>query len=151
MTGVPDTDATLERLYSVYARYPLAERTHFCDHCASPDDIARVRSKPLRELAADDLELYAEKALSTWGDLDEFRHFLPRLLELAAREEDFGSLHAWSLLNKVGVRWADWPHDERVAIRDFIDAWWLATLDVPRTVPVMVVVPASEPHRIERP
>jgi hypothetical protein len=129
MTGFSAMDASLELLYSVYARYPLPEHTDFCDHCVSPDDIAKVRSKPLRDLTADDLEVYAQKGLSTWGDLAEFKHFLPRLLELATREDDFGSLHSWSVLNKVGVRSADWPHDERKAIRGFIDAWWHATLD----------------------
>jgi hypothetical protein len=141
MAGISVMDASLERLYSVYARYPLPQNTDFCDHCVSLDDIANVRSKPLRDLTASDLEVYAEKGLSTWGDLAEFKHFLPRLLELAAREDDFGSLHSWSVLSKVSVRWADWPYDERKAIRGFIDAWWHATLDdFPRRVNVLEVL-----------
>jgi hypothetical protein len=129
MTGLADLDAALEQLYSVYARYPLPERSAFCDHCVSPDDVAETRSKPLRELTANDLDRYAWNALSTWGDLAEFKHFMPRLLELVARAGDFGALHAPPLLTKVGARWEEWPHDEQGAVRGFIDAWWRTTLN----------------------
>ena len=41
-------------------------------------------AKRLRDLTDTDLKKYAFKALTTWGNADDFRHFLPRLFELEA-------------------------------------------------------------------
>ncbi len=49
----------------------------------SPEDEKRLHKTSLRELNAKDLELYATDALFVWGNVDDFRHFLPRIFELA--------------------------------------------------------------------
>ena len=41
-------------------------------------------SKPLPNLTSEDLSRFAGKAISTWGDTNDLKHFLPRLFELTA-------------------------------------------------------------------
>ena len=38
-------------------------------------------SKPLRELDEDDLSRFAAKAITTWGNTNDYKHFLPRIFE----------------------------------------------------------------------
>jgi hypothetical protein len=138
MAAFPDLDTALEQLYSAFARFPLPEHSDFCDHCVHPDEVAATRGKPLRSLTADDLRPYVSHAMSTWGELAEFKYFFPRVLELFAREEIYDSGLAWLFLNKVSVRWEDWPEDERAAIRAFLGAWWRTMLgEFPRQLDVM--------------
>ncbi len=72
---------SVERLYQVFAKYPLREDTGMCPCCHDPEDRKRLHAKPLRELSPEDLEPYTWSALLTWGDVEDFKHFLPRLFE----------------------------------------------------------------------
>lgn len=68
-------------------------------------------------------------------EIERHKRILPRLLELLAIEH--GVDYAWSIMNNLGVRWQNWPHDERVAIQVFMRAWWRATLSTfPRRLDV---------------
>ncbi len=124
----PALPAAIEELYSAFGRYGLAERVEGCPCCVSRDDEQRLRSAPLHRMSAGDLSKYAWKALTTWGDENDFRHFLPRLFELAADEPDscldvqvlFGKLHYGG--------WQSWPEREQEAISKYLQALWSTTL-----------------------
>jgi hypothetical protein len=72
----------IEDLYRVFAGCRLDPHVEGCPHCVSDRDHARIHSRPLRSLSGDDLGRYAFKAMTTWGNERDFRHFLPRILEL---------------------------------------------------------------------
>jgi hypothetical protein len=111
----------IEDVYRVFARYPRPERVRGCQHCVTEDDQRDLLGAPLRELDAELLRRFAHKALNTWGDVDDLRHFLPRLLELSLRGD--GDLHG--LFAKLGqAGWTAWPQDERDAIRSCLGLWW---------------------------
>ena len=116
----------VEALYATFARFGLG-RVAGCPHCVGDDDQRAIRRVPLRQLTGDDLDRYATKAVSTWGDADDLRHFLPRLLELAAQ----GDLTA-DVATVVGklrpAQWPGWPLDQREAVEAFAGAWWRRTL-----------------------
>src|SRR5688572_11844593 len=76
----------IEALYVAFGRYTLHHPVVGCPCCTSAEDDRLVRSKPLRRLTAADLERFAFNAVSTLGTVGDFKHFLPRLLELAATE-----------------------------------------------------------------
>jgi hypothetical protein len=127
--GFPDVDEASERLYTAFARHPLPASTSFCDHCVTAAQVAATRARPLHLLTAEALHPFMWHSLSTWGDETEFKHFLPRVLELIARDEVVDdSAVAWGVMNKVSACWLDWPDDERAAIEAFSGAWWRATL-----------------------
>ncbi|MEV7801722.1 hypothetical protein AB0O28_02095 [Microbispora sp. NPDC088329] len=136
-----DLGRALETLYSAFSRYPLPAETNACDHCVSDEQVRATRAAPLRMLTASALGPYAGHALSTWGDLDEFKHFLPRLLELLILEERDGFFHAESLISRVSASWRSWRQPEQEAVIGTIGAWWRHTLNhYPRDVDVMKMI-----------
>ncbi|MEM8677684.1 MAG: hypothetical protein AAGF83_28070, partial [Cyanobacteria bacterium P01_G01_bin.67] len=76
-------------LYEVFEPYHLNSHIVGCPCCVTDDDQKSIRSKILRQLTAEDLNHYAFNAIFTWGEIDDFKHFLPRLLELTAFEPKF--------------------------------------------------------------
>ncbi|MCO5973519.1 hypothetical protein [Actinoallomurus soli] len=128
MIGFPDLGEGTERLYSAFARYPLPTELDYCEHCVTPGEVAATRARPLRLLTADDLHPLMWKALGTWGDEAELKHFLPRVLELIADDEVHEEAVASIFLGKVALLWRAWPDDERAAIETFLGAWWPTTL-----------------------
>jgi hypothetical protein len=126
-------------LYEEFARYPLRTVVEGCPHCVTGHDDDLLRSRPLRELSWRELAKFGWKTMTTWGSVDDFRHFLPRILELVAIELDpalappdgpAGALYHWAydfepLFAKLGYgEWLTWPGDEREAIRAYLLALW---------------------------
>lgn len=75
--------ADLAFAYSVFAPVPRPQRLH-----GSPlrdvDKILRdITAAPLRRLTADQLGLFATSAITTVCEPEDYRHFLPHILELA--------------------------------------------------------------------
>ncbi|MHB8629516.1 MAG: hypothetical protein ACYDBJ_23760 [Aggregatilineales bacterium] len=122
----------IEKLYDVFAVYPLNAPVTGCPHCTTPEDYARLESKPLRELTDDDLRKYASKALTTWGGVEDFKHFLPRLFELIAWYGYGSSVDPQIVFGKLPYSKSNgeiWSEAEQQAIESFCLAWWQTTLD----------------------
>lgn len=114
----------VEALYAAFGRY---QGTHVegCPHCVSFEDSASLRRAPLRQLGGE-LHRYLFKAMTTWGTEDDFKHFLPRLLELFASSSD-----AWLLCDKLAyARWRSWPETEQRAVEGYLRALWRATFTI---------------------
>lgn len=113
----------VELLYDVFTRYACPAELVGCPCCTSPEASARLVSRPLRELTAGELEPYVMKAMSTWGTEDDFKYFLPRLVELCERRELVYGIEG--VLEKVEYgRFREWRAEEREAVRDYIRAAW---------------------------
>jgi hypothetical protein len=89
----------------------------------SASNKAEVTHRALRELTQDDLGLYAGKAMTTWGTVEDFKHFLPRLFELTAA---FQALYEeYVVLNKLDYgQWRSWPPAEIAAVERYLLALW---------------------------
>jgi hypothetical protein len=131
MRGEPlpdDLETAIAGLYDAFAGRPLRPHVEGCPHCVDDSDHAALTAHPLRQLATDQLSKYAHKAMTTWGDRDDFAHFLPRLLELLARETA-----PWVdeeiLLGKLAYAdWRTWPAGEVAAVERYLAALWRAQL-----------------------
>src|SRR6267143_4064753 len=77
----------IEPLYVAFSQYRLRERIVACNHCHGSEDDRLLRSKQLRELGVQKLHHYIGDAMTTWGDDYDFRHFLPRILEIYALDD----------------------------------------------------------------
>lgn len=120
----------VERLYEVFARYPLITPVTGCPCCTTPADYAMLASKPLRQLTAKDLRKYATKALTTWGDVNDFRHFLPRLFEAMFFDNLTGEVNAEIVFDKLPYgEWRTWPQAEQDAIEQMLPVLWQTRLD----------------------
>ncbi|HEY3248714.1 MAG TPA: nucleotidyltransferase domain-containing protein [bacterium] len=118
--------AAIEELYEAFAQYPLVLPMSVCDcGCVTPHDIKDITGKSLRDLSARDLEKYAFKALTTWGEAHDFKHFLPRLLELTAESGEVGHTPPETLFGKLHYgEWRAWPVTEQHAIETYFAAFW---------------------------
>ena len=118
----------IENLYAEFAKYSSWDKTGGCPCCHEPRDAQAMRNKKLRELSHEDLLHYSASALLTWGDENDFRHFLPRLFELSVNpghqvwtsEFIFGRLHM--------AGFASWSKKEQDVIDKFFQAWWETTV-----------------------
>jgi hypothetical protein len=85
-------------------------------------------SKPLRAISADEISRFAFKALTTWGTLQDYKYFLPRILELTFSGELFVDIEI--TVGKVSRGDFDsWPPEEQTAIREVLRAAWIERVE----------------------
>jgi hypothetical protein len=114
----------IEECYNVFSKYPLNSTME-----GSPlyEDLQQwnnaLTSKPLRELSGEDLSLFIFKAMSTWGTINDFKHYLPRILELTASlDSDIDILIVADKLSYC--KWQTWPIDEIAVIKNWCEELW---------------------------
>ena len=129
MEETPELRLTIESLYATFASYPLRDDTNACPCCHSPEDEKRLHRTSLRKLNVGDLRKYTTDALFVWGNETDFKHFLPRIFELAvAHGEEF--VDPQVVFNKLHHGdWQHWPDVEQSAVEQFFGALWRCILD----------------------
>ena len=117
---VPRLDAAIDQLYATFAAYPFNPLMSGCPCCVYVEDKDLLKAAPLRALPRDNLDKFASKAVSTWGEVEDFKHFLPRLLEIELTQHlDFTPM----VHEKLDYcRWRTWPVPEQSAIAASIEA-----------------------------
>lgn len=120
---------TVEGLYTVFVRYALDPHM---EGSPSYAELAKwnqiLAAQPLRNLSKDDLSIFYFKAMSTWGKVEDFKHFLPRIFELLTTfPHDWEVWVAFDKLNYGG--WQTWSKQEQEAIRQYLLAFWQELLD----------------------
>lgn len=119
---------SIENLYSVFSKYEIRSFIEGCPCCVSDRDKEKIHSKELRELEEEDLSRYAFKAMTTWGNVDDFKHFLPRILELCI-DHDLG-IHPFGIFGKLKYgKWEIWEYAEKEAVITFLLEWWKYLLE----------------------
>ena len=124
---------SIERLYEVFASYTAAG-FHYCDcGCTEEAEIKHLLSTPLRELGGEALFHFNLSALYTQGDLEHYKHFLPRIFEVYSCLVKDDNLSAWDLLTKLDyAEWQTWPTTEVEAIRRFWLTNWSLAVNEPQ-------------------
>ena len=118
---VPELTPAIRGLYSAFRRRGAAPRVVGCWCCTSPHEFDHLARTPLQHLSAKQLDRYARKAITTVGTVEDFRYFLPRIVEAAVggdllvdREVVFGKLRRGN--------WRGWPLHEQEAVETFARA-----------------------------
>lgn len=94
-----------------------------CPCCILNTDKEKIHSKQLRDLTEEDLSRYTAKAMTTWGDEDDYKHYLPRIFELLSTTDFIVS--TFIVLGKLEYgNWNTWKETEQTAIKNFLFAWW---------------------------
>jgi hypothetical protein len=120
----PDVKQAVRELYYVFRPYVSRRHPEGCPCCVTDADKKKLFSKPLEQLTSDDLGRFAWKVLTTWGNENDLKHFLPRLLELVA-EDDCVPFDREVLFGKLRLgRWTTWERTEQLALVRYFDAVW---------------------------
>ena len=112
----------VEKVYSRFRQYPLDPAMEGDPAFPSFTDNSVFQSKSLRELNSEDFRWYSFKGMTTWGTIKDFKHFLPRLLELMALDAFIGqSVDQFSVFSKLKYSdWSQWPKAERLELESFL-------------------------------
>jgi hypothetical protein len=124
----------IEGLYAAFAAYPLPEDTMPCDGCHTHVANDLLHAAPLRELQWEHLADYSTDALLVWGDLNCYKHFLPRIFELLLTASDWRKhtpTPEMVFLRFTYGEWRSWPDAEQAAVRTMLDAIWETILSNP--------------------
>lgn len=127
----PTLDDAVAGLYLAFAQARRRGPVEGCPCCVRRGDQATLGHTPRRTLTADQLGSFAFRAMSTWGDEDDYRHFLPRILELALTPEGArwpGMAAEHVCLDLAAARWSTWTAPERAAVTRFFEAAWATAL-----------------------
>ena len=118
MSPSRELSAALEAVYTVFARYPKPDRLEASPLYGRENFLEPLLAAPLRDLTCDQVGVYAGKALTTVGQLSDYKHFLPRLLEHVIDERcAFMGLSPDEFAHRVIYGgWPTWPDDERQAV-----------------------------------
>lgn len=125
---------SIENLYNVFSKYRLDQIIHGSPFRNMEDINEDLHAKPLRELSPENLSYYCIKAMSTVGDVNDFKHFLPRLFELIIYYEkslDMDRINDSIIDKLVYGDWLSWEQDEIDAIRNFLVEWTLFSFENP--------------------
>jgi hypothetical protein len=127
--AVPSAETT-EALYAAFAAYPRRAQIEGCPCCVAAADQLPLHRVPLRKLTADDLGRFAWKAMTTWGDAQDYRHFLPRILELSLADNTEPGLELGLIASKLEYGgFAEWPAPERTAVAAWLREAWAEGLE----------------------
>lgn len=109
-------------VYETFSKYKVSEDMDYCPCCISSEEVNNLCSVDLRHLEREDFARYSGKALSTWGNAEDFKHFLPRLLEL----EVFNQYGLHYLTSKFELAdFSTWPPIEKQTIHCFFNNYFI--------------------------
>ena len=113
-----------DQLYAEFRKYPLKPKIQGCPHCDLGKAEASLHGRPLEGLRWKDFGVYPFKAMTTFGDSDDFKHFLPRLFELYLIDHMGAPYDVATLFDKLNyANWTSWPEAEVEAVRAFVRNW----------------------------
>ncbi|WP_217577579.1 hypothetical protein [Mesorhizobium sp. GbtcB19] len=111
--------------YAAFASYPPPRGLHASPLRGAAAILATLTAAPLRGLTAKQLGPYGGWAMTTVGDVDNYKHFLPRILELAVNAEPWHGLDPPVVAGKLNYGgWQRWPAEERAPVNALFSAAW---------------------------
>ena len=119
----PALSHAIADLYRAFGDGALGRPLYGCDCCTDPGTLTHLAQTPLRQLTAEDLLGYLYSAMSTVGDKEDFRHFFPRLFELAV--EDHSPLDLEELGSQLWrAGWKQWVEPQRLTAQRALENLW---------------------------
>lgn len=131
MTPEPQLQAALDAVYAAFSGYARPKALEAAPTRNPKRMLARLSSRNLADLTSDDINGYMGWAMTTVGGVTDYKHFLPRILELAVQGPARGHMGGdpESLARKIAYgEFASWSADERAAIMIAFDAAWRQAL-----------------------
>ena len=120
----------IERNYSAFASMPRPQKLDASPFRDAGKILCTLTSAPLRELKGEQVGPYSGWAITTVGDDRDYRHFLPRILELAVTEPGWLGAEPPVMASRLNLAtWRSWPADQQGAILHFFRAAFEAVVE----------------------
>ncbi|MEM6684347.1 MAG: hypothetical protein AAF617_01015 [Bacteroidota bacterium] len=122
---------TTKNLYQVFKNYTIVGnlRTRSSDYEVTDSDIHELLSKEMHLLTEDEIGNFMRSGITTFGDVTDFKHFLPRILELM-QFDDGNFTKDFILFEKLNhAKWQSWDDIEIKAMQDYFVALWTKTIN----------------------
>ncbi|NQX84836.1 MAG: hypothetical protein HRT67_02845 [Flavobacteriaceae bacterium] len=121
---------SIDNLYAAFSTYTIEGnlRDRCCNCCVSDEEIKQLLSKPLKEISEDDIYHFMTSATTTFGDVNDYKHFLPRILELMKDSENI--LDDFLTFEKLNYNnWKKWDIHEIKALINYFETSLINALD----------------------
>ena len=126
-----DLQYHIVELYRTFGRYSAPEKIVGCPCCINQKAPKGLLHHKLRDIPEDVLWSYVFSVFYTVGSIQDFKYFLPRILELLV-EHSQTSLDPEMVFCKLAhAGWLDWPQQEIRAVERYLDAALLVLLQLP--------------------
>lgn len=116
---------SVEKLYETFEKYHSGPNMIGSSNYGKELDTWNrlIFKKPLRELDEDDLSRFTGKVITTWGNTNDYKHFLPRIFELTAELKT--PYEIWIAFDKLNLaEWYNWSENEQKVIHEFMIELW---------------------------
>jgi hypothetical protein len=115
----------LEGLYAAFAPYPAPTTLEGSPYKDTVGMLRSLQAAPLRMLSDDQIGPYAGSALLTVGGVPDYKHYLPRIIELGMRGSGHMGADAPIIAERLKrAAWRTWPEAEQVSVRSAFRAAW---------------------------
>lgn len=116
--------AEIQELYSKFSFYPKPKSIESCSHCGEFPELKILCTKKLKELTWDDFGRYPFKAMTTMGNEQDFKYFLPRILELWYSDYHGSHYGIDTLFSKLeDIDQKSWLMNELSLLKAFFTKW----------------------------
>jgi hypothetical protein len=123
-------DDALERVYREFARVPCPERLQASPDRKGDELLKALTSSPLRDLPGEVIGPYAGWAMTSVGGPEDYRYFLPRILEISIQDNDWLGADPENIAQHLILApWTAWPARQRAAVLGVFDAAFAWAID----------------------
>ncbi|MGY3795869.1 hypothetical protein [Aquimarina sp. 433] len=123
----------IEDLYIVFRDYKIDSlllRKYSCPCCVTDEEIRAITQKSLKDLSGNDIGHFMRSAITTFGTVDDYKHFLPRILELMSLKSSSDLIGDFTCFEKLNyAEWETWPEKETQVIEKFFSELWYAIIN----------------------
>lgn len=120
----------IERSYLEFARMPCPQKLHASPSRDASEILRTLTSAPLRALTGEQVGPYSNWAITTVGDDRDYRHFLPRIFELAVTDPVWLGTEPAVMASRLNMaKWRAWPAEQQTAVLRFYSAAFGAVVE----------------------
>jgi hypothetical protein len=131
MSAVDHLRAALEQCYEAFASVPRPQKLEASPLRDADEILATLTAAPLRQLTGEEIGPYSGWAITTVGSERDYRHFLPRILELAVTDPVWLGAEPPIIASKlISAGWKSWPREQHQAVLQFFHAAFEAAIEM---------------------
>ncbi len=125
MSNINILKETIDETYKVFSVYEKPKKMVGCPCCISESELEELLSYSLKEIPPKSFISFCFSILLTWGSEDEFKYFLPRLLEIAVFNSLDLSVDLAFVFDKLHhANWLKWDCNEIDIIKKYFNELW---------------------------